>query len=150
MLWKINTCIHIIHSIVSRYLLYYSYLSVDLRFVHMYCASIICITLRRGQVQTCFWRFMDVGFWWKNIKNVYLEKIIFKDLQKKTITWFEISMAFRISIDRFSLIFCVQVWLCTWQFKKKPRFWCKFIYWVKLICRYQSHVLLNQSNKCNM
>lgn len=34
--------------------------------------------------------------------------------------------------------------------KKYPRFWCKFIYWVKLICRYHSHVLLNQSNKCNM
>lgn len=43
----------------------------------------------RGQVQTYFWKFMDVGFLWKNIKNVYLEKITFKDLQKKIITWFE-------------------------------------------------------------
>lgn len=43
----------------------------------------------RGQVQTCFWGFIDVGFWRKNIKNVYLEKITFKDLQKKIITWFE-------------------------------------------------------------
>lgn len=150
MLWKINTCIHIIHSIVSRYLLYYSYLSVDLRFVHMYCASIICITLRRGQVQTCFWRFMDVGFWWKNIKNTYLEKIIFKDLQKRPLHGLKDQWLLEYQLIDSAWPFVYKFGSVPDSLKKYPRFWCKFIYWVKLICRYHSHVLLNQSNKCNM
>lgn len=101
----------------------------------------------RGQVQTCFWGFIDVGFWWKNIKKCLFRKNYIQRFAKK-----DHYMVWKIRLLEYQLI--DSAWhkfgSVPDSLKKTPRFWCKFIYWVKLICRYQSHVLLNQSYKCNM
>lgn len=149
MLWKINTCIHIIHSIVSHYLLYHSYLSVDLRFVHMYCASINCITHRRGKRTSpnLFLKIHGCRILMKKYKKCLFRKNYIQRFAKK-----DHYMVWKIRLLEYQLI--DSAWhkfgSVPDSLKKNPRFWCKFIYWVKLICRYQSHVLLNQSYKCNM